>query len=166
MPTFRNFLASKYYSSICRGDMYLSPWLTNFFHLISYSSPAHPGAGKPLFPQHHVESPSNSGARAANSVREHPVGEEQQNIIYQPTRWIHLPLENFSSSWYHTSLAFLDNYAISYLIINQVSLWEVIVDRDHVGGESLYAVLLTRKQPPQVRYISDVLFFQWHQAFS
>ena len=31
-----------------------------------------------------------------------------------------------------------------------------MVGRDDVGGGSLYAVLLTRKQ---VRYISDVLFY-------
>ena len=41
-----------------------------------------------------------------------------------------------------------------------------MVGTDDVGGESLYAVLLTRKQSFQVRYLSDVLFFLWHQAFS
>ena len=41
-----------------------------------------------------------------------------------------------------------------------------MVGRDDVGGGSLYAVLLTQKQPFQDRYISDVLFFLWHQAFS
>ena len=40
------------------------------------------------------------------------------------------------------------------------------IGTDDVGGGSLYAVLLTRKQSFRVRYIFDVLFFLWHQEFS
>ena len=34
-----------------------------------------------------------------------------------------------------------------------------MVGTDDVGGGSLYAVLLARKQSFQVQYISDILFF-------